>query len=822
MQNIEPATQQRINESKASTEANPKCGESWKALGLVLKEIGDNAEALKAFRKASMLLPKDLEIFSHLADILLLEKNYSQAIGYFKYLTNQESENTLHWNNLGLAYTESKQPEQAIECFQEAIKHDTSYFNAYSNLAKVYKKEDLNKEFRKTLLKIEKLPPKNEQEWADLAHQWIDSDFTKEGLNAFKKLVELNPNNKFIPYLKGIFAFKNDDIKQALILFQQAIEILPNEPKLAIALAVITNQNDREAAIEILKQAEQRIPNNTDILRQLCISLYNNKKNKEIIGYLEKLVKLDPDAKTFNMIGHYKHTIGEHDKAILAFEESMAMQADKVGNEVITNYSASLILNNQPTKAIKKIKQALIKQPNYTDFLGLLSQALYRIGEIDESITISKKIINKKPYNKVNLSNHLYTMIHSNKKNNAELFKEHQKFSKFFEFSIKPFSEHLNNPDPNRKLKIGFVSGDMHSHAVAYFAMPIFETLDKEQFELSVFYTFMYEDITTQALKNAVDQWFDVAEMGDYELAEFIKDKEIDILIDLSGHTAHNRLVAFAYKPAPIQITAIGYCYTTGLNAMDYTFISNLTSNIENQQKYWTEKFIIFPQKKLAVRPQRRVQAPNPSETLPAYTNGYFTYASLNRFSKINEASLNAWVAILQQNKKSKMLLGNVEKDKEKEIIAFFAKNNISANRLILQPRQAIAEYMGLFNQVDLILDTWPFGGGTTTNDALSMGVTTLSLKSEHPISALQNTIPVSMKLDSFLVNNVQDYINAAVAWAEQLEELQAIRIDLINRPELIANEEENPSYLNWNKGLRMAWQRWCEGLPVESFHIPE
>ncbi|HKM16043.1 MAG TPA: tetratricopeptide repeat protein [Marinospirillum sp.] len=825
MQDMNSATQQHINEAKANTETNPRCGESWKTLGLALKEIGDNTEALKALRKASMLLPKDLDIFKDLADILLLEKNYSQAIGYLKYLTSQEPENSIYWNNLGLVYLEDKQPKLAVECFQEAIKHDINFFDAYSNLAKTYKKEKLTKEFRNTLVKMQKLPPKDEQEWAELAHQWIDSDFTKEGLLAFNQLIELNQNNKFIPYLKGIFAFKNGHMKKALALFQQAIKLTPNEPKLVIALTVIISKNDPEAAIEILKKAEQRIPNNVEILRQLCILLYNNKKNKEIIGYLEKLIVLDPDAAAFKMIGHYKNLIGDHDKAIQAFEESMSMQAEKnyqTDNSLITNYSISLMFNEQPTKAIKIIKKELIKQPNNTDFIGLLSQALYRIGEIDESIKISKKTINKKPYNPSNISNYFFASIHSNKLNIEELFKEHKKFSSFFEKPIKPFSEYTNKPEPDRKLKIGFVSGDMCAHAVAYFAMYVFEILDNNQFELSVFNTFAREDSTTQKLKNAVNQWFDVAEMGNYELAEFIKNQEIDILVDLSGHTGHNRLPTFAYKPAPIQITAIGYPYTTGLNAMDYVFMSSLVNKIEEFQKYWTEKFIIFPQKALNLRPQRRKEASKVTEQLPAYTNGYFTYASLNRFSKINEASLNTWVIILQKNPTSKMLLGNVEKDKEQEIIDFFVKNKIPADRLILKPRLTLIGYMALFNQIDLMLDTWPYGGGTTTSDALSMGVPVLSLKGNHPVQVLTHTIHYSLNLDNFLADNVTDYISAAVAWAEQLEELQTIRLDLINRPELIANEDENPSYLNWNKGLRMAWQRWCAGLPVESFRIPD
>ncbi|WP_298147984.1 hypothetical protein, partial [uncultured Acinetobacter sp.] len=273
----------------------------------------------------------------------------------------------------------------------------------------------------------------------------------------------------------------------------------------------------------------------------------------------------------------------------------------------------------------------------------------------------------------------------------------------------------------------------------------------------------------------------------------------------------------------PIHITCIGYPYTTGLKAMDYAFASSLIPNIEYQQQHWTEKFIITPEKPKNVRPVRSASISEPPAKLAATRNGLFTYASLNRFSKINTGALNAWVSILNSTTNTKLLLGNVETEQEQEIISFFTKQGIAAERLILKPRMNTQDYMQLFNQIDLILDTWPYGGGTTTNNALSMGVPVLSIMGDHPVEALLNTINRALNLEQFLVKDVTDYIQQAIAWSTNLEELQACRTEILSRPEETAKIlEENPAERTLSLALRMAWQRWCAGLPAASFRLPE
>lgn len=804
-----------IKEAKESTLKYPQEGIGWKALGLGLYKEKNFNSAVKALRKASMLLTADAAVFKALGIIAESKQQTKRAKAYFEYLIKLDPKDSDILNRVGLMYLEFNEFKKAVDCFSQLVNLNPTCFNSHINLAKAYKENNQSNKFRLTLIEAGKTPPKSEQEWAELANQWIDSDYSNEGQVILSKLINLNPNNKTIPYLKGILAAKKGNNEEAINLFKQSLALLPNKTKAAINLSLLLKDSDPSTAISILKESFKNNPNSFKLLQNLCMSLFLNGNYDELGSYINKLIEKKLDAITYNIIGHYNYIRHDYKESVSAFEKSLKLNPEQ--DNIISIYVNALIKNRNTNKAIATIKNNKSLQASLAPLLAL---AFYSKGDNKECIKVAKQVLKTKNSTSSDFSNYLFYLLHSDNINNKNLFKEHLNYGKKFEAVVKPFKSHPNLADPNKKLKIGFVSGDMYNHAVTYFAKPILKNLNKEAFNLSVFYSYTHQDSTTEEMKGLVDQWFDVSAMKDAELVALIRKEGIDILIDLSGHTGHNRLTAFAFKPAPIQMTAIGYPYTTGLSAMDYIFYSSLAEDIGERQQYYSEKFIVISGQQLKKRPDRRKEAPAPIAELPVYRNDYFTYASLNRFSKINAEALNAWVQILQQNPNSKLLMGNVEKDQVQEIAAFFLKNKILPNRLLLKPQLPLNEYMALFNQIDLMLDTWPYGGGTTNQDALSMGVPILFIKGTHPVQALSNSYFQSLNLAQFFTKSVTDYVNAAVAWPNKLTELQEFRTNMLQRSESSAVEEENPSYLNWNKALRLAWQRWCQGLPVESFTV--
>lgn len=814
---------QLIKEAQESTLAEPKWGQGWKALGLAFYQQKNTDEALKALRKASMLLLKDAEVYQLLGNIAQEQQQIKQAEGYFKHALKLDPQNIGIMNRLGAIYLEDENYSEAISIFKEITSLEPDNFSSHLQLAKAYKLNKEPKKYRLALIQAAKAPPTNEQEDATLTEYWIDSQFTKEGLIYLNSLQKKYPNNKTLPYLQAIIATKAGNRSKAISLLEKADKLDKNNPKIVIKIAHLYSDSNLTKATSILEELLKYHPNHIEALQVTCFMLIDNNKEKDALPYLENLIELKLDKTTYWITGIYRYKIHNIQGAVSAFNHFLSSGGDL--KDIITTYTSALIKTNNYKTAIETINKHFRENPrkdSNTEALILnLSSAYYNSGSIDDAIKSINKIIKKDRLSEAIFSNYLFYLLHSDKINIQDLSKEFNRFGNYFEKIITPYTNHKNKPNPNKKIKIGFVSADLYNHAVSYFAKNVFSILKKEDFETCVYYNFSKIDNITEELKELTNHWYQVENLDNLQLVELIRSHNIDILIDLSGHTARNRLAAFAYKPAPIQITAIGCPFTTGLKSMDYTIVRNSIENIDYQQSYWTEKFIVIPEKSSITRPSRRKEATQPPNDLPVKRNGFFTYASLNRFSKINDQALDAWVKILQLNENSKLMLGNVEEAQVPEIVELFYKQGIGADRFILKPRMSLKDYMALFHQIDLMLDTWPYGGGTTTNDAVSMGVPVLSIKSQHPVQTRMNALSRSFGLEQFITNSTEDYIKAAVGWANKLEELQAVRSNLLNRPEAV-DKEQSANHLNWNVPLRMAWQRWCDGLPPKTLYVPE
>lgn len=399
------------------------------------------------------------------------------------------------------------------------------------------------------------------------------------------------------------------------------------------------------------------------------------------------------------------------------------------------------------------------------------------------------------------------------------VFKAHFRFGERFEAPLAN-RQHTHPPgsDPDRKLRIGFVSADFWNHAVFHFIEPILDPLRKyEMLDLHAYYNNYINDTGTQRLKTLFDHWTDVANLSDSKLAEQIHSDSIDILIDLSGHTAGNRLLCFAFKPAPVQASWIGYPGTTGLRSIDYYLADRYMLPPGRFDHQFTEKIVRLP----AIAPfQLSPDAPEVN-ALPALTNGHFTFGSFNRPNKLSERVIALWSQLLGAVPDSVMLLGGmVEEAGRKHILDWFNKAGVSADRLRFHPRAGMREYLQLHHQVDLCLDTFPYNGGTTTNHALWMGVPTLTLAGANMAGRCGAANLSHAGLEAFIVESPDEFVERGLYWVTHLSQLAEVREGL--RERLLNSPLRNPELLaaSLAQALRQMWTRHCTGLPPESFEI--
>ncbi len=444
--------------------------------------------------------------------------------------------------------------------------------------------------------------------------------------------------------------------------------------------------------------------------------------------------------------------------------------------------------------------------------LGWTGIVLSDIHKMVEARYFMEKAVEMSEFNFGHFSNLLFILSHDASVEAQELLDKHREYgrragewARGCEF--KPVLK--NTKEPDRKLRIGFVSGDLRHHPVANFLLPSWNALDRDKFELVAYSTlFISNDSMYQHFRDTSTLWRQVDSLSDSELANIIAEDKIDILFDLSGHTAYNRLPVFALRPAPVQITWIGYPGTTGLDQMDYIMLPTTLMHSQVFREQLSEK-IMFVETRKCFEPHPC--SPEVNE-LPALRNGYITFGSFNRAKKLNDHVLGVWAKIMRAYPQSKLLMGFMaDQDMSAAMLKRMQGMGITEDRLIFRERVGLEEYLSYHHEIDILLDTFPYTGGTTTHHGAWMGVPTLTL-SGPTIPCLQGVdIMGAYKLEQFIAADEQDYINKAISWGERIPELAAIRRGM--RAQIpVENEAGYNVAANFEKALRKAWQMYCRG----------
>lgn len=463
-------------------------------------------------------------------------------------------------------------------------------------------------------------------------------------------------------------------------------------------------------------------------------------------------------------------------------------------------------------------RYALTLKPDSAHAHNNLANVCANQQHLEEAISHYRRAIEIQPNLLDAYSNLLFTLTHDESIGANELFMEHRSFGLLMEKTVgKPDFNYPGSRMNGRRLRIGFVSADLRNHAVAHFIEPVWRELDKENFEIHAYSNSLWEDGVSARLRTHTATWHQVSNNDDLSLAQRIRDDGIDILFDLSGHSARNRLAAFAYRPAPIQVSWIGYPGTTGLQAVDYYMIGKDIAPPGLLDAQFTEKLVYLPS---SVRFEPAAGSPEVNP-LPALGNDTFTFASFNRPGKLGKAMIALWAEVLAAVPNSKLLLGNIlSKTTSEALQTQFLAHGVVSERLIFCDRVPLPDYLHMHHRVDLLLDTLPYAGGTTTCHGLWMGVPTLTLAGETLAGRQGVALMKQFGLDQFVAYSNEDYVEKALTWSRDLKALAEIRIGL--------RETIGRHYATSQVGMarcvevamQRMWERWSKGQSPESFTV--
>ena len=580
----------------------------------------------------------------------------------------------------------------------------------------------------------------------------------------------------------------------ASITLPGAAGAAPTQVSLAKALAA-AQQHHAKREFEDAKIIYQLIldtqPDHADAMFYIGAAMHQAGDTAHGVEQMKRAAQLNPRSVAYNYnLGLVYEAIGDMPAAIACYRQVIANDR---GGQWHCTLAKQLTDAGQLDDAIEFAREALTLLAPHARGIAhnQLANALTLKGELTEAIANFQIAISLDVENAMVNSNYVLTLNYPSQPDLAAIFQEHKKFGDKFEsfvprMYVNPLlskTRAVANADPARRLRVGYVSPDFNDHAVGKFIEPVLAAHDTTKFEVFCYYNKNRVDDATKRMQAVAAHWRMTADISDGDLATTIQNDTIDILVDLSGHTGLNRLLVFARKPAPIQVTWIGYPNTTGLSTMDYRITDAFADPIGATESLHTEKLTRMPECFSCFK------APNNApevKALPAAAHGQITFGSFNNFAKITPEVMRVWIAILARVPGSRLVLKNwcLDNDRMKTfMLEAFARCGATPGQIELwNPNTSNFDHLNCYNSIDIGLDPFPYNGTTTTCDALWMGVPVITLAGVSHVGRVGVSQMSNLGLQELIAKDTDDYVEKAAALANDVPRLVALRTGLRER----------------------------------------
>jgi len=594
-------------------------------------------------------------------------------------------------------------------------------------------------------------------------------------LARYDHAIALNPDLAEAHNNRGFVLHKLMRLDEALLSCERALAL---NPAYAHALVnqgnVLKDWGRLKQALDSYDRALALLPGLVEAHCNRAIVLKDLHRFEEALAACQRAAALNAHhADAYNIGGLILQDSDRLDEALASFDQALALNPDHA--DALSNRGVVLAELHRPDEALANCNRAIALQPYHADAYNNRAHALRNLGQVGDALASYRQALQIKPDLAKVHSNLLMTMQYAEDLSPADVFAEHLAFARQFEAPLKGlWRAHENSLAPDRRLKVGYVSADLRQHSVAYFIEPVLARHDRTQVEIFCYYNHFYRDDVTERLAGQAEHWLDCAGLGDEELAQRIRSDGIDILVDLSGHTAHNRLLTFARKPAPLQLSWLGYPATTGLSAMDYRLTDSQAEPIGMTEALNVEALWRLPAF-FCYRP--RENSTPVIDHPPSEDAGCITFGSFNNFAKVTDAVLQLWAQILNRVPTARLLLeigGIARPEFRAQTQARLQGLGLPLERVILEPRTGNPAL--LYQQTDIALDPFPYNGTTTSLETLWMGVPLLTLAGHSCVSRMGVSILTHAGLAELVAETPAAYVDLATQLALEPQRLRDLR----------------------------------------------
>ena len=757
----------------------PRHPDSLDLLGVICSQAGRDDLAADLIGRAIAIAPWQAAYHSNLGNALrALGRLHEATAAYRRAVQLQPDFGDAH-NNLGSALKDAGEVNGAIVAFQRAIQCRADRAEFHANLAGALRDRgrlaDAEAAYRQALA----FRPDLAEAWHGLGIVLNESGRRGEVIAAFGRALQFRPESADFSTDLGNALCMDGRVDEAIAAFQRAIGCAPNHAQAHLGLGHALNLQGRfDEAMAASRAAADLSPHS---------------------------------AVAHSNFGFALIRLGRLDEGIASYRRAVELQPDIA--EIHANLSNALRNRGRTDEAVAASRRAIELRPDYAVAWSNLANALKDAGRMPEAVEAYRTALRQQPDYAQAHSNLLLAMHYLPGLDVAEIFREHRRWEEAHARPLEKFiAPHPNDRDPARRLRIGYVSSDFRSHVIAQFLVPLLEAHDHSAFEVCCYASVPWPDSATARLRKSADVWRDVAALNDAALAQQIREDRIDVLVDLTQHLANNRLPVFARKPAPVQVAWLGYPGSTGLRTMDWRLTDARMEPEGCACSESVEKVMRLPDSWFCFDPLDEYPVPR---ELPAPRRGHVTFACLNNFCKVNEAVIGRWANVMHAVQDSRLLLQCPEGDTQARVREFFAAHGIGLERLELcgwMPTRG--DFLKLFDRIDIALDPFPYNGGTTTAEALWMGIPVLTLPENLAVSRIGLSILMAAGMPEFVAQTEDEYVRLAAGLAADLPRLAQHRATLRGRMKTSAFMDGPRFAKNFEGACREMWLQWC-ALPA-------
>lgn len=629
-----------------------------------------------------------------------------------------------------------------------------------------------------------------------------------EAIASYREALRLKPGEARAQISLGVALKELGQLEAAAACFQRAVELNPNDAAAHSNLgSTLALQQRPDDAIACYRRALELQPDAAEVYNNLGTALRDHGKLQEAITCYQRAIELNSDfAEAHCNLGLAWQDAGNLDQAVASCRRAVELKPGLAA----AHHSLGRALHTQELldAAAASFRRAIELKPDCASTHVSLGVLRKDQGQVDDALRHFRRALQLKPDDPTAHSNLIYTLQFCPDQDPRTIYEAHRVWEQCHAAPLaSSVGQHANDRSADRRLRIGYVSPNFCEHVVGINLLPLLGQHDHRRFEIFCYDDTLLPDPITGRLRATADEWRHTVGVTDEQLADMIRADRIDILVDLSLHMARNRLLTFARKPAPVQLTFAGYPGTTGLSTMGYRLTDPYLDPPGLDDRYYAEKSLRLPDTFWCYAPLGDEPAVS---TLPAVANGYVTFGCLSNFCKVNEAVLKLWARVLVGVDQARLVILAPEGTHRQRTLDLLSEHGVVPQRVSLAAHRPRQEYLRLYHDIDLGLDTFPYNGHTTSLDALWMGVPVITLVGKTVVGRAGLSQLTNLGLPEFVASTPEQFLAMAVEHAAHITRLAKLRATLRQRMQNSPLTDAPRFARSVEAAYRAMWQRWC------------